>query len=150
MAESPTISSLTYERMSVGQRWGPFIEVVSKELCDRLRGEVGTEAPGETAPPGVIPVISLWSMRRAFEGIIAGGVLTRQRFSTWIPLTPEDPIEVEVQVVDQRRRRSGLYSTLLFTMNQNGGLAAIAEWTILAPPTHISASGPSSQPGLGS
>jgi hypothetical protein len=142
MAEPPTLSTLSYDEMSVGQRWGPFTEVVSKELCDRLRGEVGAETPGATAPPGVIPVISLWSMRRAFQGIIPGGVLARQRFSTWIPLTPEDPIEVDVQVVDQRRRRSGLYSTLLFTMTQNEGLAAIAEWTILAPP---SSAGPGSQ-----
>lgn len=143
MAEHPTLSSLTYEEMSVGQRWGPFTEHLSQELCDRLRGAIGTETPGETAPPGVIPVVSLWSMRRAFEGIIPGGVLARQRFSTWIGLTVADPLEVDVQLVDQRRRLSGLYSTLLFTIRQNDGLAATAEWTILAPQsTHPSASGP--------
>jgi hypothetical protein len=121
--------------MTVGQRWGPFTERLSQEQCDKLRGEIGTETPGETAPPGVMPVISLWTMRRAFEGIIPGGVLARQRFSTWIPLTVADPVEVDLQIVDQRSRRSGLYSTLLFTMRQNEGLAAIVEWTILAPPS---------------
>jgi hypothetical protein len=134
MPETPTISSLTYEEMSVGQRWGPFTEQLGQKLCDQLRGAIGAETEGETAPPGVIPVISLWTMRRAFEGIIPGGVLARQRFSTWIPLTVGDPIDVDVQVVDQRSRRSGLYSTLLFTLRQNEGLAAIVEWTILAPP----------------
>lgn len=133
MTDPPVLSPLRYEEMSVGQRWGPFTEHLSQELCDGLRGEIGFAKPGSTAPPGVIPVISLWSMRRAFEGIIPGGVLARQRFSTWMPLTVEDPLEVDVQVVDQRRRRSGLYSTLLFTIRQNEGLAAIAEWTILAP-----------------
>lgn len=147
MADQPKLSSLTYEQMSVGQRWGPFTERLSQGLCDSLRGEIGTAATGVTAPPGVIPLVSLWTMRRAFGGIIPGGVLARQRFATWIPLTPQDPIEVDVEVVDQRRRRSGLYSTLLFTLRQNEGLAAIAEWTILAP---HAAGAPSSQAGLGS
>ncbi len=133
MAGAPELSSLSYDEMFVGQRWGPFTESLDRELCDQLRGEIGAETPGKTAPPGVIPVISLRSMRRAFEGIIPGGVLARQRFSTWIPLKIGEPIEIDLQVVDQRRRHSGLYSTLLFTMTQNEGLVAIAEWTILAP-----------------
>lgn len=144
MTEQPALSSLSYEEMLVGQRWGPFTEQLSQGLCDRLRGEIGVTRSGSTAPPGVIPVISLWAMRRAFQGVIAGGILARQRFSTWIPLAVEEPLEVDVQLVDQRRRRSGMYSTLLFTIRQNHGLAAIAEWTILAPrSTHISASRPS-------
>jgi hypothetical protein len=42
---------------------------------------------------------------------------------------------VDVQLVDQRSRPSGLYSTFLFAFSQDGALAATAEWMILAPPS---------------
>lgn len=134
-SEPPLISDVRYEDLKVGQRWGPFTEHLSAETGDRLRGAMGVRAAGHAAPPGVLPVVSLWAMRRALWGIPAGGILARQRFVAWFPLAADGKITVDVSMIDQRRRPSGLYSTFLFTFSQDGSLAATAEWMILAPPT---------------
>jgi hypothetical protein len=134
-SDPPLISEVRYEDLAVGQRWGPFTEALSVDTSDRLRGAVGTRAAGDAAPPGALPVVSLWALRRALWGIPAGGILVRQRFVTWIPLASEGEITVEVELVDHRHRRGGLYTTFLFAFSQHGNLTATAEWTILAPPT---------------
>ncbi len=134
-SEPPLLSDVRYQDLEVGQRWGPFTERLSAETSDRLRGAIGTRVAGDWAPPGVLPVVSLWAMRRALWGIPAGGILARQRFVTWIPIAAEGEISVDVRMIDQRQRPSGLYSTFLFAFSQDGSLAATAEWTILAPPS---------------
>jgi hypothetical protein len=132
--DPPLISSVRYEDLSVGQRWGPFKEWLSADTSDRLRGAMGTRSAGEAAPPGVLPVLSLRAMRRALRGIPAGGVLVRQRFAAFGPLAGEGDVGVDVRLVGQQRRTSGLYTTFVFAFFQDGSLAATAEWMILAPP----------------
>jgi hypothetical protein len=131
--DPPLISSVRYEQLSVGQRWGPFTEQLTADTSDRLRGALGTRRSGAGAPPGVLPVISLRVLRRALMGIPAGGVLVRQRFAACGPLAAEGDIVAGVRLVDQQRRPSGLYTTFVFAFTQDDSLAATAEWTILAP-----------------
>lgn len=140
--DPPLISSVRYEDLSVGQRWGPFTERLSEDTSDRLRGAMGTRTAGTAAPPGVLPVLSLRAMRRALRGIPAGGVLARQRFAAFGRLATEGEIAVDVRLVDQQRRPSGLYTTFIFAFSQDGSLAATAEWMILAPPLETGAAGP--------
>jgi hypothetical protein len=131
--DPPLISSVRYEQLSVGRRWGPFTERLTADTSDRLRGALGTRRAGAGAPPGVLPVISLRVLRRALVGIPAGGVLVRQRFAACGPLAADGDIVADVRLVDQQRRPSGLYTTFVFAFTQDGGLAATAEWMILAP-----------------
>jgi hypothetical protein len=131
--DPPLLSSVRYEELSVGQRWGPFTERLTADTSDRLRGALGTRREGASAPPGVLPVLSLKALRRALNGIPAGGVLVRQRFAASGPLAAEGDVVADVRLVDQQRRPSGLYTTFVFAFTQEGSLAATAEWMILAP-----------------
>jgi hypothetical protein len=132
--DPPLISELRYEDLSVGQRWGPFTERLEGDASDRLRGAMGTRTAGAQAPAGVLPVLSLRVLRRALQGIPAGGVLVRQRFASYLPLASEADVTAQISLVDQRRRPSGLYTTFVMAFADDDALAAVAEWTILAAP----------------
>ncbi len=132
--DTPLYSDLSYEDLALGDRWGPFVEVLDRETSDRLRGALGVQQPGETAPLGVLPLLTLRVLRRALRGIIPGGVLFRQHFSAVDALPAEGQIEVAIWVSAQERRPSGLYTTFAFALAHGGRTPALVEWTILAPP----------------
>jgi hypothetical protein len=129
----PEISTTTYDQLTVGDRFGPFPEPFTSQAADRLRGPVGTVVPGEHAPPGMLPLVTLRALRRALRGIVPGGVLTRQRFTIHADLPAASVVDIEVRVSDQARRSSGLYTTFTFALRHDDALAAVVEWTILAP-----------------
>lgn len=133
----PSLSELSYEELGVGDHWGPFSERLDGALCDALRGPVGAhDGPGHgaaSAPLGVLPLLTLRALRRALAGIIPGGVLVRQSFSTFATLPAEGEVTVDAAVTDRRRRGNGLHTTFAFTLRAEGRTAAVVEWTILAP-----------------
>jgi hypothetical protein len=129
----PEISSTRYEQLAVGDRFGPFEESFARDASDRLRGPVGTLVPGEHAPPGMLPLVTLRALRRALRGIVPGGILTRQRFTMHADLPAESAVDVAMRVSGQAQRPSGLYTTFTFALHHEGALAAVVEWTILAP-----------------
>lgn len=129
----PLLSRTRYEDLTPGQRWGPFVEPVGSAACDALRGAIGAGRPGRFAPPGMLPLLTLRCLRRALDGIPPGGVLVHHRFRLLAALTGDRDAEVGVRVAGQDRRRSGLYTTLAFTVHQDGVLAATVDWTIRAP-----------------
>ena len=133
LAGIPEISSTTYERLAVGDRFGPFAESFASRASEQLRGPVGTIVPGDDAPPGMLTLVTLRALRRALNGIVPGGVLTRQRFTIHADLPAAADVDVEVRVSDQARRPSGLYTTFTFALRYDDALAAVVEWTILAP-----------------
>ena len=105
---SPLFSERSYDELSVGDRWGPFVESLDQATSDELRGAIGTTAPGAGAPLGVLPLVTLRVLRRALEGIIPGGVLARQTFSVFDELPAAGDISVMVSLSGQQRRPSGL------------------------------------------
>lgn len=129
----PALSDLSYAEIESGQRWGPFAETLSQETSDRLRGALGTSRPGASAPLGVLPLLTLRTLRRALGGIIAGGILVRQHFATLDGLPAAGEVSIDVRVSVQEWRRSGLYTTFVFTLSPDASVAAVVEWTILAP-----------------
>jgi hypothetical protein len=133
LAGIPEISTTTYDRLAVGDRFGPFTESFAQRTSDLLRGPVGTTVEGAHAPPGVLPLVTLRALRRALNGIVPGGVLTRQRFALHADLPAAADVDVEVRVSDQAQRPSGLYTTFTFALRHDDSLAAVVEWTILAP-----------------
>jgi len=133
LAGIPEISSTTYDRLAVGDRFGPFTESFVQRTSDVLRGPVGTPIEGEHAPPGVLGLVTLRALRRALDGIVPGGVLTRQRFVLHADLPAAADVDIDVRVSDQARRPSGLYTTFTFALRHDDALAAVVEWTILAP-----------------
>jgi|tagenome__1003787_1003787.scaffolds.fasta_scaffold20515316_2 hypothetical protein len=133
LAGVPEISSTTYDRLAVGDRFGPFEESFAQRTSDALRGPVGTSLAGAHAPPGMLPLVTLRALRRALNGIVPGGVLTRQRFVIHADLPAAADVGIEVRVSDQAQRPSGLYTTFTFALRHGGSLAAVVEWTILAP-----------------
>lgn len=134
LGDVPLYSSLSYEDLAVGDQWGPFVEALGRGTSDRLRGALGLQTPGEAAPLGVLPLLTLRALRRSLRGIIPGGVLFRQHFSAVDALPVEGEIEIAVWVSAQQRRPSGLYTTFAFALCHQGRTPALVEWTILAPP----------------
>jgi len=121
-AGPPRLSAVRYRDLRVGRRWGPFREA--------LAAEDSTALPGG----GVLPLLTLRVLRRALDGIPPGGVLAEQRFAVLGPLPPAGDVDVEVEVVAQAERSSGLATTFAFALVHEGAPCARAEWTILAPP----------------
>jgi hypothetical protein len=131
----PAFSELSYEQLSVGDRWGPFVESLDQATSDALRGAIGSSSPGAGAPLGVLPLLTLRVLRRALEGIIPGGVLARQTFSVFDELPAAGDISITVSLSGQQRRPSGFYTTFAFTLSCDGSVRAMAEWMIIAPET---------------
>jgi hypothetical protein len=131
----PAFSELSYEQLSVGDRWGPFVESLDQATSDELRGAIGTSSPGAGAPLGVLPLLTLRVLRRALEGIIPGGVLARQTFSVFDEFPAAGDISITVSLSGQQRRPSGFYTTFAFTLSCEGSVRAMAEWMIIAPQT---------------
>lgn len=133
----PLLSERRYEELAVGDRWGPFPDRLDGALCDALRGPVGAhDGPAHgaaTAPLGVLPLLTLRALRRALAGIIPGGVLVRQSFSTFAPLPATGEVTVDAAVTHRRRAGNGLHTTFAFTLRSGGRTAAVVEWTILMP-----------------
>jgi hypothetical protein len=135
LTDVPLFSALSYEELSVGERWGPFVESLDQGTSDELRGAVGSSSPGARAPLGVLPLITLRALRRSLRGIIPGGILARQTFSVLDPLPAVGDVSIEVWVSAQQRRPSGFYTTFAFALAHDGAARAIVEWMIIAPPT---------------
>jgi hypothetical protein len=134
LSDAPLFSELSYDELSVGQGWGPFVEHLDQATSDALRGEVGVAEPGDTAPLGVLPLLTLRVLRRALHGIIPGGVLLRQHIAAVDVLPAAGDVEVDVWVSGQERRASGsLSTTFTFALRAGGRVPAVVEWTILAP-----------------
>jgi hypothetical protein len=131
----PEFSERSYDELSIGDRWGPFIESLDQTTSDALRGAIGTRTPGAGAPLGVLPLLTLRALRRALEGIIPGGVLARQTFSVLDQLPATGDVSIMVSVSGQQQRPSGFYTTFAFTLSCDGSVRAIAEWMIIAPTT---------------
>jgi hypothetical protein len=130
----PLFTDRRYEELSVGDRWGPFVDELDAAASDGLRGAVGAAAPGENAPLGVLPLLTLRALRRALDGIIPGGVLIRQSFTVVDSLPAAGEVTIDVALTAQQQRPSGFYSTFAFALRRDGSVAAIVEWMILAPP----------------
>jgi hypothetical protein len=134
LSKVPEFSDRSYDELSIGDRWGPFVESLDQGTSDELRGAIGQSSAGASAPLGVLPLITLRALRRALEGIIPGGVLARQTFSVLDPIPAAADVEVMVAVTGQQQRSSGFYTTFAFTLSAEGAVRAIAEWMIIAPP----------------
>lgn len=119
MDDVPLLSQVEYGSLSVGDAWGPLTETLEPETGDAL---------GD----GVLPLLTLRVLRRALGGILPGGVLVRQHFEVRATLTPGDVV-IDVRVTGQQHPRSGLYTTFTFALEQDGTLAAVVDWMILAP-----------------
>ena len=133
MHDVPALSGRAYEDLRLGDRWGPFTERLDRETSDRLRGALSAPAPGDTAPLGVLPLLTLRALRRALDGIIAGGVLIRQHFSLLEPIPADAEIATTVWVLALQQRPSGHYTTFGFSLEHDGRAKAHVEWMILAP-----------------
>src|ERR1700760_4500302 len=70
LSNVPLFSERAYDELSVGDRWGPFVESLDQATSDELRGAIGAGAPGAEAPLGILPLVTLRVLRRALDGII--------------------------------------------------------------------------------
>jgi hypothetical protein len=134
LRQVPEISDRRYEDLELGQQFGPFTEHVPSADSDRLRGPVGEPRPGTGAPLGVLPLITLRSLRRSLDGIIPGGVLISQRFTVHAELPADLEVTVRVAVSAQERRGERLDTTFTFSLHRSELLCAVVQWTIMAPP----------------
>jgi hypothetical protein len=132
-ADVPLFSELSYQDLVIGQRFGPFTESLDQALSDELRGPIGTSTPGDFAPLGVLPLVTLRVLRRAMNGIVAGGVLARQTFSPLDVIPAGAELTADVWVTAQKQRRSGFYTTFTFVLSHDGLPRAVVEWMIIAP-----------------
>ena len=133
LTDVPLFSERSYDQLSVGDSWGPFVESLDQATSDELRGAIGSSSPGASAPLGALPLLTLRVLRRALDGIIAGGVLARQTFSVVRPIPAAADVEVTVTVTGQQQRSSGFYTTFAFTLSSESAVRAVVEWMIIAP-----------------
>jgi hypothetical protein len=131
--EPQRLSDVRYQDLVVGQRWGPFTERLEQEVSDALRDEVGASRPGDEAPFGVLPLLTLRVLRRALDGIVPGGVLTAQHFTAVDALPAAGDVDIDMWVSAQRQRPNGLSITFGFSLAAGGSVRALADWTILMP-----------------
>ena len=132
LAGVPLLSRTTYADLHAGQRFGPFREQLTAELSAGLRGAPSASRPALLAPGGVLPLLTLRALRRALEGIPAGGVLLGQRFAVHADLPADAAVDVAVRVAVQEHRGGHLLTTFVFALHHDGDLAAVVEWTIRA------------------
>lgn len=128
----PLLSATAYADLDVGRCFGPFREQLTAELSAGLRGAPGESVPGAVAPGGVLPLVTLRVLRRALQGIPAGGVLLGQRFAAHAPLPAVAAVDVDVRVAAQTERGGHLLTTFVFRVEHDGDLAAVVDWTIRA------------------
>lgn len=128
----PLLSQSAYADLHVGLRLGPFREQLTAALSDGLRGELYGARPAAVAPGGVLPLVTLRVLRRALQGIPAGGVLLAQRFAIHAELPSDAAIDVDVRVAAQERRGGHLLTTFVFRVEHDGDLAAVVDWKIRA------------------
>jgi len=126
----PLLSQTRYQDLHAGQKFGPFVEPLSAAVSSVLRGELGTERAGAVAPAGVLPLVTLRVLRRALSGIPPGGVLLGQSFDVQAELPSECTLDVAVVVSDKDERDGRLYTTFRFTIENEGVVAALVDWTI--------------------
>jgi hypothetical protein len=115
LAGVPALSQLRYAQLTPGETFGPFVEPLALTTSDAL------------------PLLTLRVLRRALDGIVPGGVLTRQRFVIHAELPATGDVEADVLVSAQHRAAAGLFTTFTFTLRHAGRLCAVVEWSILDP-----------------
>lgn len=132
--QAPLLSSIKFEDLVIGRRFGPFVERVSAAMADRLRGEIGVVAPGSLAGPGVFPVLFLKVLRRAMGGVLSETVLAKQEFEFHTPVPVDTDVSCHAWVGNKYVRRNRSYLVMEFEIhNSNGELALTGRKVILWP-----------------
>lgn len=132
--DPPRLSTIHFDDLTVGLRFGPYVEVVSAALADRLRGEVGVPQAGQFAGPGVFPVLFLKVLRTAMAGIPPETVLAKEEFE----FRAQVPVDTEVRCVtwvgEKYTRRNRSYAVIEFEIRgADGELALTGRKVIMWP-----------------
>lgn len=99
------LAKVAFEELREGARYGPFRYLVTREQSDNLRGPVGATRPGDSAPPGVYPMLFLRGFADALGGIPPGGLLAREELEIEAVLPAEAEVLVEVWIGEKFVKR---------------------------------------------
>jgi hypothetical protein len=92
------LAKVAFDELRSGTRYGPFRYQVTREMSDRLRGPVDETRRGDSAPPGVYPMLFLRGFSDALGGIPPGGLLAREELEIDAVLPAEAEVLVEVWI----------------------------------------------------
>jgi hypothetical protein len=89
---------VAFDELEAGRRYGPFSYHLTREQSDDLRGPVGETRRGDTAPPGVFPMLFLRGFADALGGIPPGGLLAREELEIEAVVPAEAEVLVDVWI----------------------------------------------------
>ncbi|HWI75446.1 MAG TPA: MaoC family dehydratase [Baekduia sp.] len=135
MTDAPQLSNVLYDDLVVGERMGPFVELVSAALAGRLSGAIGAPATVAAAPPAVFPVLFLHALRRAMGGIPAGSVLAKQELEFHAVLPVDSEVSIEVWVGAKEVKRERPFVTIEFDIRDAAGEQVVTGRKIIVWPT---------------
>jgi hypothetical protein len=133
--DTPALSDVHYDDLVVGDRMGPFAEIVTRDLASRLTGPIGEPVAAEHAPPSVFPVLFLRALRRAMGGIPAGSILAKQELEFHAELPVDTTVAITVWVGEKLVKRERPFVTIEFDVRTDDGDAVVTGRKIIVWPT---------------
>ena len=133
--ETPSLSTISYDELVVGERMGPYRELVSADLAGRLAGRIGEPEAVSVAPPATYPVLFLKALRRAMGGIPAGSILSRQELEFHGELPVDSAVKVTTWVGDKQVRRNRPFVTIEFDITDERDTRIVTGRKIIVWPT---------------
>jgi len=135
MSDAPALSDIPYDELVVGKRFGPYEEVVTRDLAARLAGPIGADTPVSQAPPAVYPILFLRALRRAMGGIPAGSILAKQQLEYVRPLPVDSRVGITTWVGAKEVRRGRPFVTIEFDIRDEADRQLLTGRKIIVWPT---------------
>jgi hypothetical protein len=127
---------VAFDELRSGTRYGPFRYLVTREQSDNLRGPVGETRSGDSAPPGIYPMLFLRGFADALGGIPPGGLLAREELEIDAVLPAEAELLVEVWIGETFVKRGRPRAVFEFAVARaaDGGRVATGRMVIVWAP----------------
>ncbi|MEN3280167.1 MAG: itaconyl-CoA hydratase / mesaconyl-C4 CoA hydratase [Solirubrobacteraceae bacterium] len=133
--DTPALSDVHYDDLTVGDRMGPFAETVTRDLASRLAGPIGEAVTVQHAPPSAFPVLFLRALRRAMGGIPAGSILAKQELEFHAELPVDSTVAITVWVGEKLVKRERAFVTIEFDVRTEDGAPVVTGRKIIVWPT---------------
>lgn len=114
---------------------GPYSETVSRDMAERLAGEIGQTRPVEAAPPAVFPILFLKALRRAMGGIPAGSILAKQELEFHGALPVDSAVAITTWVGSKEIKRERPFVTIEFDIRDEHDAPIVTGRKIIIWPT---------------
>ena len=133
--DTPALSNIAYDDLVVGERMGPYQEIVTRDVAARLAGPIGEAQEVDGVPPATYPILFLKALRRSMGGIPAGSVLAKQELEFHAVLAPDSEVSIVTWVGDKQVRRERPFVTIEFDIRDADDRQIVTGRKIIVWPT---------------